>query len=319
MMPHVEPLERLLNLVALLLEARTPMTFEQIRQTLSDAYGQQDKASAKRMFERDKDALRDYGIPLDLVATDIWDVEQGYTISKEKYYLPEIAFTPEELAALFVAAQTGGGGDAAEQAVRKLLYGADGGVLAGLTGGPLASGTPGTLLLAAADAAQRRRRVRFGYRTSRGTANDRDVDAYAMLCRGGHWYLVGLDRERDAVRAFRLTRFTSDIADSGEGSEPPPTFRAADHVLAGPWGVGEPSASATVAFAPEVLWWATAGLTGVTTEEPGPDGWTQVTLPLGDVSDLAGWVLQFGPDALAVEPDELREEVLARLEAIRAG
>jgi proteasome accessory factor B len=318
MMPHVEPLERLLNLVALLLEARTPMTFEQIRQTLTDAYGQQDKDSAKRMFERDKDTLRDYGIPLELVATDIWDVEQGYTIPKEKYYLPEIAFTPEELASLFVAAQAGGEGDAAEQGVRKLLYGADGGVLAGLTGGPLASGTPGTLLLAATDAAQRRRRVRFGYRTSRGAANERDVDAYAMLCRSGHWYLVGLDRERDAVRAFRLTRFTSDIADSGEGSEPPPTFRAADHVLAGPWGVGEPSASATVAFAPEVLWWATAGLTGASTGEPGPDGWAEVTLPLGDVADLAGWVLQFGPDARVVEPDELREEVLERLETIRA-
>ncbi len=318
-MPHVEPLERLLNLVALLLEARTPMTFEQIRGTLSDAYGQQDKDSAKRMFERDKDTLRDYGIPLELVATDIWDVEQGYTIPKEKYYLPEIAFSPQELAALFVAAQTGGGGDPAEQAVRKLLYGADGGVLAGLTGGPLASGTPGTLLLAAADAAQRRRRVRFGYRTSRGAATDREVDAYAMLCRAGHWYLVGLDREREAVRAFRLTRFTSDIDDTGEGSEPPATFRPADHVLAGPWGVGEPSASATIAFAPQVVWWATAGLTGVSAGEAGPDGWTQVTVPLGDVADLAGWVLQFGPDARVVEPDELRAEVLGRLEAIRAG
>ena len=318
-MPHVEPLERLLNLVALLLEARTPLTFEQIRGTLSDAYGQQDKDSAKRMFERDKDTLRDYGIPLELVATDIWEVEQGYTIPKEKYYLPEIAFSPEELAALFVAAQTGGGSDPAERAVRKLLYGADGGVLAGLTGGPLASGTPGTLLLAAADAAQRRRRVGFGYRTSRGSANHRDVDPYAMLCRGGHWYLVGLDRERDAVRAFRLTRFTTDIADAGEGSEPSPTFRAADHVQAGPWGVGAPSASATVAFAPEIVWWATAGLAGAPTAEPGPDGWTEVTLPMADVADLAGWVLQFGPDAHVVEPLELRDEVIARLEAIRAG
>ncbi|MEP6476865.1 MAG: WYL domain-containing protein [Actinomycetota bacterium] len=315
----MEPLERLLNLVALLLEARTPLTFEQIRGTLSDAYGQQDKDSAKRMFERDKDTLRDYGIPLELVATDIWEVEQGYTIPKEKYYLPEIAFTPEELAALFVAAQTGGGSDPAEQAVRKLLYGADGGVMAGLTGGPLASGTPGSLLLAAADAAQRRRRVGFGYRTSRGSAHHRDMDAYAMLCRGGHWYLVGLDRERDAVRAFRLTRFTTDIADAGEGSEPAPTFRAADHVQAGPWGVGEPSASATVAFAPEIVWWATAGLAGTPTREPGPDGWTEVTLPMADVADLAGWVLQFGPDARVVEPEELRDEVIARLEAIRAG
>ncbi len=319
MMPHVEPLERLLNLVALLLEARTPLTFEQIREVLPDAYGQQDKDSAKRMFERDKDTLRDYGVPLDLVGTDIWDVEQGYTISKEAYYLPEIAFTPQELAALFVAAQTGGGTDPAEQAVRKLLYGADGGVLAGLAGGPMATGTPGALLLAAADAAQRRRRVRFGYRTSKGAATDREIDAYAMLCRGGHWYLVGRDVERDAVRAFRLSRLTSDVVDVGEGAEPPASFRAADHVLAGPWGVGEPSARATVAFAPEVVWWATAGLAGAAAGSPRDDGWTEVTVPLGDVSELGGWILQFGPDATVVAPGELRDEVLARLEAIRAG
>ena len=319
MMPHVEPLERLLNLVALLLEARIPMTFEQIRETLPDAYGQDDRDSAKRMFERDKDTLRDYGVPLELVATDIWDVEQGYTIPKERYYLPEIAFTPQELAALFVAAQTGGDTDPAEQAVRKLLYGADGGVLAGLAGGRMATGTPGTLLLAAADAAQRRRRVRFGYRTSKGAATEREVDAYAMLCRRGHWYLVGRDVERDAVRAFRLSRLTSDLRDTGEGSDPPESFRAADHVLAGPWGVGEPSASATVGFAPDVVWWATAGLPGAATGEPREDGWTEVTLPLGDVAELAGWVLQFGPDATVVAPDELRDEVLARLEAIRAG
>ena len=319
MMPHVEPLERLLNLVALLLEARTPLTFEQIRETLPDAYGQDDKDSAKRMFERDKDTLRDYGIPLELVATDIWEVEQGYTIPKEAYYLPEIAFTPQELAALFVAAQTGAGTDPAEQAVRKLLYGADGGVLAGLAGGAIATGTPSTLLLSAADAAQRRRRVRFGYRTSKGAATDRDVEVYAMLCRRGHWYLVGRDVERDAVRAFRLSRLTSALQDTGEGSEPPETFRAADHVTAGPWGVGEPSASATVAFAPEVVWWATAGLPGTATTGPREDGWTEVTIPLGDVAELAGWVLQFGPDARAEAPNELRDEVLSRLEAIRAG
>jgi proteasome accessory factor B len=319
MMPHVEPLERLLNLVALLLEARTPMTFEQIRETLPDAYGQGDRDSAKRMFERDKDTLRDYGVPLELVATDIWDVEQGYTIPKESYYLPEIAFTPQELAALFVAAQTGGGTDPAEQAVRKLLYGADGGVLAGLAGGRMATGTPGSLLLAAADAAQRRRRVRFGYRTSKGAATEREVDAYAMLCRRGHWYLVGRDTERDAVRAFRLSRLTSEVRDAGEGSDPPDTFRAADHVMAGPWGVGEPSATATVAFAPDVVWWATAGLPGAAARESREDGWTEVTLPLGDVAELGGWVLQFGPDAMVVAPDELRDEVLARLEAIRAG
>ena len=89
----MEPLERLLNLVGLLLETEHPMTFEEIRRTLP-AYGGDNLDSAKRKFERDKDILREYGVPLEMAATDVWDVEQGYTIPKDRYYVPEIAFTP---------------------------------------------------------------------------------------------------------------------------------------------------------------------------------------------------------------------------------
>ena len=165
----MEPLERLLNLVGLLLETRMPLTFEQIRATL-EPYGQENVDSAKRMFERDKDILRDYGVPLELVDTDAWGTEQGYVIPKEKYYLPEISFTPEELGALLVAAQGVRKDSPAEEAVRKLMVGAEGGVLAGLAGGPLASGSDarGPLVMAVAAAAQGHRRVRFGYRTSKG-------------------------------------------------------------------------------------------------------------------------------------------------------
>ena len=86
----MQPLERLVNLVALLLESRIPLTFDQIREKLAEAYEHEDVNSAKRMFERDKDVLRDIGVPIEVVATDVWDAEQGYTIPKDRYYLPEI-------------------------------------------------------------------------------------------------------------------------------------------------------------------------------------------------------------------------------------
>ncbi|MFN8232458.1 MAG: WYL domain-containing protein [Actinomycetota bacterium] len=219
---RMEPLERLLNLVGLLLESRNPRTFDEIRDVL-EPYRQENVDSAKRMFERDKDVLREFGVPLELVDLDAWGGEQGYVIRKDRYYLPEISFTPEELGALFVAAQSGSDDTTpAEQAVRKLLTGTEGGGLAVTGGGPLASRSdaPSPLLVAAADAAERRRRVRFGYRTSSGQASDRDADAYAVVFRRGHWYLVGLDHTRDDVRAFRLSRLTTELSDVGEGSEP---------------------------------------------------------------------------------------------------
>src|SRR5712692_1195317 len=60
---RMHPLERLLNLVALLLNSSRPLTFEEIRAKIP-AYQQDDVASAKRMFERDKDALREVGVPV---------------------------------------------------------------------------------------------------------------------------------------------------------------------------------------------------------------------------------------------------------------
>jgi proteasome accessory factor B len=314
----MEPLERLLNLVGMLLETRVPLTFEQIQSAL-EPYRQQNPDSAKRMFERDKDVLREYGVPLELVDLDAWGGEQGYLIPKERYYLPDISFTPEELGALLVAAQSGGEDAAAVQGMRKLLYGAEGGVLASLAGGPLASGSDarGALVQAATEAARDRRRVRFGYRTSQGKASDREVDVYAVVFRGGRWYLVGHDHERHDVRAFRLSRVTKDLADAGEGSEPPAGFRAAEHVEAGPWAV-DSEERATVVFAPKVAWWATGSLAGAEERATREDGWVEVTVPYADEDALASIVLQFGEDAIVERPASLRDAVIRRLEAARA-
>jgi proteasome accessory factor B len=315
---RMEPLERLLNLVGLLLETRMPLTFEQIRETL-EPYGQENVDSAKRMFERDKDILREYGVPLELVDTDVWGAEQGYMIPKDAYYLPEVSFTPEELAALFVAAQGVRNDTPAEEAVRKLMVGAEGGVLAGLAGGPLASGSDarGSLVMAVAAAAQARRRVRFGYRTSTGSESERDVDVYTALFRAGHWYLVGFDRERQEARSFRLSRFTTDLTDGGDGREPPEGFHAADLIAGGPWSAaGEERA--TIALSPDIAWWATRTLVGAQEVRTRDDGWIEVSVPLANERELAPIVLQFGPDAVVVAPDTLRDEVVRRLEALLA-
>jgi proteasome accessory factor B len=314
---RTEPLERLLNLVALLLETPTPLTFEQIRRVL-EPYSQGNAESAKRMFERDKDVLREFGVPLELVDVDVWGTEQGYVIPKDKYYLPEIEFEPGELVALLVAAQSGGEDPAAERGVRKLLYGADGGVLAGLAGGPLASGSDArsNLVQVAAEAAQELRRVRFAYRTSQGKVGDRHVDAWAMVFRAGHWYLVGHDLDREDIRAFRLSRMVGEIADAGQGSAPPADFRAADHVEAGPWAATGDD-RATVRFSPDKAWFAASQFPGVDETASDDDGWIVLEIPMADEDAFAAMLLEYGPDAVVTSPASLRDAVIARLEAIR--
>jgi proteasome accessory factor B len=314
----LEPLERLLNLVGMLLDTDVPLTFDQIQSAL-EPYRKENVDSAKRMFERDKDVLREYGVPLELVDTDVWGAEQGYIIRKERYYLPEIAFTPEEVGALFVAAQGGGADPLAEGGVRKLLYGADGGLLVGLAGGPLASGSDAraALVMSCAEAAQEGRRVSFDYRTAQGKESRRNVDAFAMVFRGGRWYLVGHDNERDEARAFRLSRVAGDLRDEGAGRELPQGFRAADHVEAGPWAA-TPEDEAVVAFAPHVAWWAIGSLPGAEPISTGEDGWVEAKVPFADEDSIASVLLQFGPDSVARSPESLRERIVARLEAIVA-
>ena len=315
----MQPLERLVNLVALLLETRTPLTFEQIRRKLSEAYEHEDVNSAKRMFERDKDILRDIGVPIEVRSVDVWDAEQGYAISRERYYLPEITFTPEEISALLVAARAGGD-RSAEDAVRALLSGAEGGIMSALIGTPAGiGGAPDARLPAAGEAVASLRRIRFSYRTARGDRSERVVHAYGLVLRGGRWYLVGRDADRDEIRSFRLSRFVSDVADEGEGSPPPEGFRAADHVQAGPWGPGEAKTAAVVAFSPDVAWLATRGVADAEVIGTRDDGWTLVRLPWQPGESLAGWVLSFGPEAEALEPPELREEIVSRLEAALAA
>ena len=313
----MHPLERLLNLVALLLEARRPKTFDEIR-ALIPAYQQSDINSAKRMFERDKDVLRDVGIPVEVAATDVWDVEQGYRIPKERYYLPEIAFTPEEVWALFVASRAPGEDEEAEVAFWKLSTGADTTLLSSIAERPVAPGVDasGPHLGVVADALSRHRSLRFRYRPSQGKPGQREVDPYSLVFRSGHWYLVGQDRERNDVRAYRLSRMLSRVRELGEASPPPDGFSAMRHVEAGPWGLGRPAATARVGFSPKVGWLAVATTPGARVIRTRADEWVELEVPASQTDSFSSWVLSFGPDARVMAPRSLRDQVVRRLEAL---
>ncbi|MGH2722950.1 MAG: helix-turn-helix transcriptional regulator [Actinomycetota bacterium] len=312
----MHPLERLVNLVALLLEARRPLPFEEIRRLLP-AYDQTNDATAKRQFERDKDDLRQIGVPLEVVPTDAFEVEDGYRIRKERYELPEVAFTPEEVAALWVASHGPAQDAAAARAFSKLALGADAGLLASLIQAPPTGGVDasGPHLRALADAASRRRRVKFRYRPLRGRMAQRDVDAWTLVFRRGAWYLVGRDRRRGEPRSFRLSRIASQVEDAGEGEAPPEGFVAAEQLAAGPWGLGEPEITARVAFSPKVAWWALAGVPGAQVVRTRRGGWTEAEVPATTGEAFAAWVLSFGPDAEVLAPKGVRDAVVATVEA----
>src|ERR671915_2476953 len=82
--------ERLINLIAALLEAPRPMTADEIREQIA-GYEGLSRTAFRRNFERDKETLRAMGIPLELRQLDPFGIDpDGYTIPKDRYYLPEL-------------------------------------------------------------------------------------------------------------------------------------------------------------------------------------------------------------------------------------
>ena len=136
-----------------------------------------------------------------------------------------------------------------------------------------------------------------------------------MVFRAGHWYLVGHDRERDDVRAFRLSRMAGEIADTGAGSAPPDDFRAADHVDAGPW-VAAGDDRAVVLFSTDRAWFAASQFPGADEVDTEDDGMIVMEIPMADEEALAAMLLEYGPDAVVRSPASLRDAVVSRLEAL---
>ena len=114
--------ERLLNLVIALLATRRWLTKEQIREAVPQYAECGSSEAFDRMFERDKEELRELGIPLVTGSGSVWfEDEIGYRIDRDAYALPEISVTPSELAVLGLASRVWQQASLAGPAARALV------------------------------------------------------------------------------------------------------------------------------------------------------------------------------------------------------
>ncbi len=217
----ISKVERLVNLVIALLSTRGFITAEKIRSTVAGYSESPSLEAFSRMFERDKNELRDLGIPLEVGRVSALDPTEGYRINRDAYSLPPVELTPDEAAAVAVATQLWESPElitATQGALLKLrAAGVD--VDPMETGAPVAiaspAGVPGLrgsegvlgILLSAIDSG---RAVQFEHRSSRAEPfSVRTVEPWGVVTERGRWYLVGHDRDRDDTRVFRLSRIGS--------------------------------------------------------------------------------------------------------------
>jgi len=310
--------ERLLSLVVCLLSSERYLTATQIRAAVP-GYPQSFDAF-KRMFERDKEELRDLGIPLDMGTNGVLDEEVGYRIYRQAYMLPDIRLEPDEAAVLALAARVWRRAELAGAAAGALLKLRAAGVDAKEAQQPeieprLQTGEAafGPLWEAVRD----RRPVTFRYwAVGRSEAQRRELEPWGVVNRRGRWYVAGHDRARQAVRVFRLSRIEGRVEFSG----PPGSVTVPPGVdvreLVGAWDERAPPLQTAVL---RVRAGAGYGIRRrASSEQAGADGWDRVEAPFSDVGWFAEHLASFGPDVVVCEPPDLKDAVMTRLKGALA-
>jgi proteasome accessory factor B len=318
--------ERLVNLVIALLSTRGYITAEKIRANVA---GYADSPSAEafsRMFERDKNELRDLGIPLEVGKVSNLNPTEGYRINRDAYALPPVELTQEEAAAVAVATQLWESPElitATQGALLKLRA-------AGVDVDPVDKGAPVSIassagvaglrgsedvlgiLLAAIDS---RQAVQFRHRSSRAAPfTTRTVEPWGVITDRGRWYLVGHDRDRDDTRTFRLSRIGADVTPIGEaGAVTVPDGVDLPQIVAAAIAEAPTGAHATVWVAEgRATLLRRAGRSVGPRQLAGRAG-EVIELDIGFSDRLAREIAGYGADAIVLEPQSLREDVLGRL------
>ncbi|WP_169165432.1 helix-turn-helix transcriptional regulator [Cellulomonas taurus] len=321
----IPPAERLLNLVIALVHTPGRMTKEQIRRTVAGYADAASDDAFERMFERDKDTLRDLGIPVTTVTAVGHGDDIGYRVDQDAYALPPIELTSAELAALSLAAEFWQDRSVRTETSRALTklravgeageHAGDAELISGLAPAVRAGGDAFRPLL---DAVQDRQRVRFTYRAANtGEVRERLVEPWRLVARRGGWILVGRDVDRAAPRSFRLSRIEGRVrADGAPGSFDPPEPEQVESALR-TWEVGQ-QRTAVLALRPEraeVLRARGRALEADPTRAVDRD---LFAVQYRSTWELAEEIVTYGDAVLVLDPPELRAEVIRLLRTAAA-
>ena len=300
--------ERLVNLTIALLATKRYLTKNEIFRNID---GYEGSAEAKeRMFERDKDDLRKLGIQIEVGGLDpLFDDEAGYRIRPESYALSLRDLTATQVTLLSLAAQAWQDAaftDLSQQALRKLTsigLDTDSSQLPVLA--PKLIGADENLRTAL-DALTSLTTIDFDYLNVQGVAQRRQLQVYGVQARKSHWYLIGLDTEKGAIRNFRVDRIYGEVSTVGKSQsyEIPNSFEIAEL---------EPAIETPVAVL-QVRPGSGYQLRRMATTIETSDDWDLLELPIFDLSYMTSLVLWHGDDVIVSSPAQLRSAVVSALE-----
>jgi len=334
--------KRLLDLVMILLRARTPVTYRDIREQFL-AYQTLNAEAGLRAFERDKADLLELGVPIRYITPDEDDSleDGGYVIDMKRFKMPEVRLTPDEISALVLAASVAhampGGAypKIVDLALKKLAFD-----LPELPDTPTEFPRPSPVLVhfpqartgvrpelaeiyATIEAATRhRKRVTLTYQAAAtGMVSQRDLDPYALVYREGAWLAVGWCHLRHEVRTFRVDRIKQAVMAPKPKSadfERPTEFDVKAYAQRSPWTfTTDPPEEVQLALTPEAAEVGNEDF-GLTAVKRTDGDRILVTFDCGNLEFAATRLLAAKGAIRLLRGDHLRARIHDELDAIAA-
>lgn len=142
----------------------------------------------------------------------------------------------------------------------------------------------------------------------------RIVHPYCLVCADNHWYLIGFDEMRQAIRTFSLPRMKN-FSPMNRRFKKPEKFNL-DEYLKGSLGIFKGNADYEIVI--ELDKWGADFLKGRSLHESQkltslPDGRTRLELRLNSIEEIERWVLSMGIHATVVKPKILVDRVMKNI------
>ncbi len=159
-----------------------------------------------------------------------------------------------------------------------------------------------------------RRVIRFDYHARQGddiggTKTSRDADPYGLVYLNNHWYVTAYCHLRHDIRNFRVDRLD-------QLQVLPRVFRRPDDFAVGQRQPSGRDLTIRVLFDREIDAWVREEQPFyLETMEEQPDG-LLVTLKVRREDDVFQWLLGWGSHVRVLEPESLRERIIAQAEAL---
>ncbi len=336
--------KRLLDLVMILLGARVPVTYREIREQFP-GYQTTNTEAGLRAFERDKADLLDLGVPIRYITPEEDDSleDGGYIIDLKRFKMPEVRLTPDEVSALVLAASVAHampGGTypkIVDLALKKLAFD-----LPELPDTPTEFPRPAPVLVhfperatlraggedlgeiyATLEGATRlRKRVTLTYQAAAtGMVSKRDLDPYALVYREGAWLVVGWCHLRHEVRSFRVDRIREAVQAPKPKSpdfERPADFDVKAYAQRSPWTfTTDPPEEVKLALTADAAEVGNEDFGTAAVKASTPEGMT-VTFDCTNLEFAATRVLAAKGAIKVLRGDRLKQRIAAELDAIGA-